>query len=249
MGPITIVEMQYTSNILALVGDDNEDHPLFSSSKLIFWDSKLHSASIEISFKSKILLVRLNSSNIVVSTKDYIYIHDLGSSVKIKAKISIANTVHLGRIGLSPNEELFPFLVYSQSVQTGTVAIYDTKMVKEVRTVHCHKTPLLKLALNYFGSHFVTCSISGNKIRVFSLPNGYRTHTFCRGKLDLAIYCLNFSLDSNYIISSSESGLLSIFQLKEEKHQKGDKNKSIHSRNSGTTQDSHPNSIHNFFEE
>jgi len=58
IGPVSIVEMQYTSNILALVGVG--DNPTFSQRRLTIWDTKIQGATCEISFNSKLMKIKLN---------------------------------------------------------------------------------------------------------------------------------------------------------------------------------------------
>ena len=48
IGPVSIVEMQYTSNILAIVGAS--DSSSFSQKRLTIWDTKINSGTAEISF-------------------------------------------------------------------------------------------------------------------------------------------------------------------------------------------------------
>ena len=75
IGPVSIIEMQFTSNILALVGQG--DHPQFSQRRLTIWDTKLQLATVEISFVSKIVGVKMNSLRIFAATKDRIFLYTL----------------------------------------------------------------------------------------------------------------------------------------------------------------------------
>lgn len=108
IGPVSIVEMQYTSNILALVGvGDNQQ---FSQRRLTIWDTKLPGPTCEVSFNSKIVKVRLNQELIFCATKDRIFLYNL-EGMRIQDRLDVDN--HLGRICLSSNALINPYLLYS----------------------------------------------------------------------------------------------------------------------------------------
>jgi hypothetical protein len=90
---------------------------------LTIWDTKLQLATVEISFVSKIVGVKMNSQRIFASTKDRIFLYTL-QGMKLLAKIDVDN--HLGRIVLSPNSVYNPYLLYSSSLKDGTLNVYDT---------------------------------------------------------------------------------------------------------------------------
>jgi hypothetical protein len=48
IGPVSIIEMQFTSNMLAIVGQGDQSQ--FSSKKLTMWDTKVSLPTVEISF-------------------------------------------------------------------------------------------------------------------------------------------------------------------------------------------------------
>ena len=125
--------MQYTSNILALVG--HGDNYQFSQKRLTIWDTKISSGTAEISFTTKIVKVRLNQELIFVATKDRIFLYHL-EGMKNLARLEVDN--HLGRIVLSPYAEMSPYLLYSQSLKEGALAVYDTRMQKHVKLIKCH---------------------------------------------------------------------------------------------------------------
>ena len=66
--------------------------------------------------------------------------------------------------------------------------------------------------------------VKGTIIRIFSLPKGEKLCTFKRGISSAFIFCLNFSGDSEKLISTSDTGMLHIFDIKEELENKEKKN-------------------------
>lgn len=120
----------------------------------------------------------MNSQHIFSATKDRVFLYSL-QGMKLIAKIEADN--HLGRIVLSPNGIYNPYLLYSQTVNEGVLSIFDTHAKEKVNAIKCHKTPILKISINYSGNLVATCSTSGNMIRVFSLPKGEKLYSFTRG--------------------------------------------------------------------
>ena len=82
--------------------------------------------------------------------------------------------------------------------------------------IKAHKSSILKMCLNFEGDTLPTCSYKATIIRTFSLPKGEKILTFKRGIPSSLIICLNFSLDSEKLISSSHTGILHIFDSKKE---------------------------------
>ena len=97
IGAVSIVEMQMTSNLIAIVG--HGENYQFSQKHLTIWDTIMQSGVAEISFTSKIAKVRLNPTHIYVATKDKIYIYLL-DGLQFLEKLEVDN--HLARIALSP---------------------------------------------------------------------------------------------------------------------------------------------------
>lgn len=145
--------MQYTSNILALVG--HGDNFQFSQKRLTIWDTKINSGTAEISFSTKIVKLRMNEECIFVATKDRIFVYNL-DGMKLMDKLDVDN--HLGRIVLSPTPDMNPYMIFSHSLKEGLLTVYDTHSQKHVKVIKCHKTPILKMAVSYLGNMVATCS-------------------------------------------------------------------------------------------
>jgi autophagy-related protein 18 len=80
-----------------------------------------------------------------------------------------------------------------------------------VNLLRCHKTPILKLAMSFLGNMVATSSTQGQMIRVFTLPAGEKLYNLTRGVGAATMYSLNFSNDSAYLLSSSDTGTVHIF--------------------------------------
>ena len=68
-----------------------------------------------------------------------------------------------------------------------------------------------------FGNIVATCSTQGTMIRVFNIPTGEKMFTFTRGIKNTTQYFLNFSNDACFLLSSSDSGTIHVFQMDDPK--------------------------------
>ena len=207
---VGIIEMLYSTNLLAIVGADSENSALFSPKRLTIWNSNSSNSIWEISFPYKVTAVKINKQRLVISIKDKIHIYDL-KDTRILESIVVKN--QLGRIVLSPNNTENWFLVYSDSITSGTVKVYDAWNLRLSKEFEAHEAPILKMAMNYLGNKLVTTSCKGTIIRVFALPSGQKLHSFKRGLANVMVYSLNFSKQGNHVVMSSDSGTLHCFKI------------------------------------
>lgn len=207
---VGIIEMLYSTNLLAIVGADN-DNNVFSPKRLTIWNSNNSNSIWEISFPYRVTAVKINKQRLVICIKDKIHIYDL-KDTRILESLVVKNN-QLGRLVLSPNNSENCYLVYTDSITKGTVKVYDAWNLRQAATFDAHQSPILKMSMNFLGSKLVTTSCKGTIIRVFSLPKGQKLYTFKRGMANTMIYSLNFSRQGNYIVLSSENGTVHWFQL------------------------------------
>ncbi|OZC06468.1 hypothetical protein X798_06545 [Onchocerca flexuosa] len=83
-----------------------------------------------------------------------------------------------------------------------------------MNTISAHTSPLAALRFNYDGKKLATASNRGTVIRVFDTESGDRLYEFTRGvKRFVNIYSMAFSIDSNYLCSSSNTETVHVFRL------------------------------------
>ena len=63
----------------------------------------------------------------------------------------------LARFALSPSSDNC-YLVYTDNVETGQVIVYDAHNFSTRQTIEAHKTPVLKISVNFSGTFMATCS-------------------------------------------------------------------------------------------
>ena len=206
---VAIIEMLYSTNLLAIVGADNNS--VFSPKRLTIWNSNSSNSIWEISFPYKVTAVKINKQRLITWIKDKIHIYDLNNT-RILESIVVKNN-QLGRLVLSPNYSENCYLVYTDSITNGIVKVYDTWNLRLASTFEAHQSPILKMGINYVGNKLVTVSWKGTIIRVFLLPKGDKLFSFKRGLANSMVYSLNFSRQGNYIILSSDTGTIHWFAI------------------------------------
>ena len=206
--------MLYKTNIVLLVG--LTEFADFSPKKVTIWTtSKNIALCSSYSFNSKIILAKINKVRMIIVESYYLHIYST-DEMKNLHKLEISH-ITLGQLVLSGNSEKNAWLLFSTSKDEGTINLYDTLYPTYLKTqIKAHKSSILKMGLNNEGDKLATCSCKGTIIRIFSLPKGDKICTFKRGINSAFIFCLNFSANSEKLISTSDIGMLHIFDIKEE---------------------------------
>jgi len=88
-GGVQIIEMLFSTNLLAIVGM-GDDPTIFSRKRLTIWNSNNYAAICEISFPSKVNAVKFNKQRLVVCLKDNIHIYDL-KDMRVLQSLDIKN--------------------------------------------------------------------------------------------------------------------------------------------------------------
>jgi autophagy-related protein 18 len=91
-GGVSIVEMLYTTNLLALVGSLDETGSMFSPRRLTIWNTNNSTALCEISFLSNIIYVKMNKQRLIVSIREKTHIYDI-TTMKLLQSLDINNSL------------------------------------------------------------------------------------------------------------------------------------------------------------
>ena len=126
----SIIEMLYSSNIIAIVGNNEVEN--FSPKKVTIWGTDTNNAIMKLSFPYKIDAVKLNKSRylsniirLIISIKDGIHLYNMTNLMFVH---SISVNLALTRLAFSPSSEKC-YLAYSDSVDKGVVNVYAAKNV------------------------------------------------------------------------------------------------------------------------
>ena len=202
---ISMVIMLYRTNILALVGSDNNVNN--KRSKLIIWDDRQKKSLSELKFNQNIMNVKLTKEKIIIVCRDKIYVFNL-STFKNMDIIETGDNSH-GIVAVSYDSETL--LAYPDK-KKGQVRIknYDKSSVFYIKA---HENNIAFIALSYDGSLLATASEQGTLIRIFNTDNGDLLQEVRRGKDRADIKYICFEPNYKYIAASSNKGTIHIWSL------------------------------------
>jgi autophagy-related protein 18 len=210
-GPISIVEMLHMTNLVLLVG--LADFGDFSPRKVTIWSTNKNTVlCTSWSFNSPIKIAKINKKHMALVEGDKLHIYIIEKMERYHT--FEVGAVTLGRLALSSNPEKNNFICCSSNSDEGMVRVFDIATRSTRTSIKAHKSPILKITLNYKGNMLATCSCKGTIIRIFSIPKGEKIITYKRGFYSAYIFSLNFSFDDEKIMSTSDTGTMHVFDLK-----------------------------------
>ncbi|KAM3716653.1 WD repeat domain phosphoinositide-interacting protein [Dirofilaria immitis] len=206
---IMLIERLFSSSLLMLVSTQ-------APRKLRIYHFQKNNEICAQSYTNTVLTVRLNRDYMVVCLEDIVYIHTVKD---MKADIfPVIHTIRdtppnaSGIIDLSATVN--SFLAYPGSINNGHVQLFDVTRLNSMNTISAHTSPLAALRFSYDGKKLATASNRGTVIRVFDTESGDRLYEFTRGvKRFVSIYSMAFSIDGNYLCSSSNTETVHVFRL------------------------------------
>jgi WD40 repeat protein len=216
-GPIKIIEMLNSTNLILLVGQNDFDN--FSPRKATIFSIKDNRILCSFwPFLNEITLAKLNKKRIILLENLTIHIFSTNDMEELHTLDIIE--ININSIALSPSSEKNNFLIYSDSNNEGIIKVYDLLNLTFKNKFLAHKCKLRVVSINYYGNLIVTCSIQGKTIRVFNVPKGEKIYTYKRGIQNAKIYSISFDIDSNNkFVLSSETGTIHIFDLEQTKNE------------------------------
>ena len=186
-GALSIVEMLYSTSLLAIVGAGEQ--PALSPRRLLLFNTEIGTTVKELNFVTTILAIHLNRKRLVVVLQDKAYIYDLN-------KVTILDTIDTipnpkGLCAFSPCQDNC-YLSLPASTDKGVVLIYNVNELHSHCQINAHKSPLAAMALSSNGSHIATTFEQGTIIRVYLVSQASKAFSFRRGTSLATIYSLSF---------------------------------------------------------
>jgi len=210
-GALSIVEMLYSTSLLAIVGAGEQ--PALSPRRLCLFNTETGTAVKELNFVTAILAVRLNRKSLIVVLQDKAYIYDLNKVTILYTIDTVPNPK--GLCAFSPCQDNC-YLALPASTDKGVVLIYNVNELHSHCQINAHKSPLAAMVLSSNGSHIATASEQGTVIRVYLVSQASKAFSFRRGTSPAAIYSLSFGPSSQVpqlLVATSSSGSVHIFTL------------------------------------
>ncbi|KAK0429008.1 hypothetical protein QR680_011131 [Steinernema hermaphroditum] len=180
---------------------------------LFKFNMKTKAKVAEVDFKEPIKSIRHNNKIVAVCLSDRIRILVLMTLKELHViEISRFN-VH----GLFDMCQTDRSLIVHPTMVPGQVGFFDAENLQEDLPIkRVHTSSLTTIKLNKDGTLLATASRKGTVIRVTDVETRTVLYNFCRSLMRQAkIYSLAFSADSKYLASSSDTGTVHLFELKQ----------------------------------
>ncbi|CAL8990903.1 unnamed protein product [Prunus brigantina] len=211
IGAFVIVEMLFSSSLLAIVGAGEE--PSLSPRRLCLFNTTTGTALRELNFLTSILAVRMNKKRLVVILQDKTYVYDISSLGILDTIDTIPNLK--GLCAFSPSLEGC-FLALPASISKGSVLLYNVMDLHLHCEIDAHRAPLAAMALSSNGTYIATASEQGTIIRVHLVSEATKSYSFRRGTYPSTIFSLSFGPSMqlpDILVGTSSSGSVHAFSL------------------------------------
>ncbi|XP_022729781.1 autophagy-related protein 18b-like isoform X3 [Durio zibethinus] len=210
-GAFIIVEMLYSSSLLAIVGAGEQ--PSLSPRRLCLFNTATGAPLRELPFLTSILAVRLNRKRLLVVLQENTYIYDSNSLAMLDTIDTVPNLK--GLCAFSPSLDGC-FLALPASTTKGAVLVYNVMELQSHCEIDAHRSPLAAIALSSNGTYIATASEQGTIIRVHLVSEATKSYSFRRGTYPSTIFSLSFAPSlqlPDILAATSSSGSVHIFSL------------------------------------
>ncbi|XP_044472124.1 autophagy-related protein 18b [Mangifera indica] len=211
VGAFIIVEMLYSSSLLAIVGAGEQ--PSLSPRCLCLFNTTNGTALRDLKFLTSILAVRLNRERLVVVLRDKTFIYDADTLAILDTIDTVPNLK--GLCAFSPSLDAC-FLALPASTSRGSVLVYNVMKLQSHCEIDAHRSPLAAMVLSSNGMYIATASEQGTIIRVFLVSEATKAYSFRRGTYPSTIYSLSFGPSvqtQDILVATSSSGSVHVFSL------------------------------------
>lgn len=210
IGAFSIVEMLFSSSLLAIVGAGEQ--PSLSPRRLCLFNTTTGTALRELNFLTTILAVRVNKKRLIIILLEKTYIYDINSLTILDAVDTVPNLKGLCAFSPAPDGS---FLALPASTTKGSVLVYDLMELHSHCEINAHRSPLAAMVLSFNGMYIATASEQGTIIRVHLVSDATKSYSFRRGTYSSAIFSLSFGPIENpdILLASGSSGAAHVFSL------------------------------------
>ena len=170
-----MVVMLYRTNILALIGSENNQ--IYNKNKVIIWDDYQKKSLSELKFSQNILNLKLRKDKIVVICLDKIYVFSLSSFESIDI-IETGENIH-GVIGINYNID--NTIIAYPDKKKGKIKIKNYEKTTNI-LVDAHEKLIGNIVLTINGDLMASATEMGTIIRIFNTENGTLLQEVRRGK-------------------------------------------------------------------
>ncbi|KAK9705755.1 hypothetical protein RND81_07G079500 [Saponaria officinalis] len=225
IGAFSIVEMRFSSSLLAIVGAGEQ--PALSPRRLCLFNTSTGAPLQELNFLTSVLAVRLNKVRLIVLLLDKIFIYDIDSLEILTTVDTVPNPKGLCAFSHSLDA---CYLAVPASTTKGSVLLYNVMDLQSLYEIDAHQSPLAAVVFSSDGTYLATASEQGTMVRVYMVSEGSKLFSFRRGTYPSTIFSLSFGPSMQLpdaLVATSSSGSLHIFMLGSAVNQRSKKSNSF----------------------
>ncbi|KAG5559596.1 hypothetical protein RHGRI_009210 [Rhododendron griersonianum] len=212
IGAFIIVEMLYSSSLLAIVGAGEQ--PSLSPRRLCLFNTTTGTALRELNFLTSVLAVCINRKRLIVVLQEKTYVYDTNSLAILDTIDTVPNLK--GLCAFSPSLDGC-FLALPASTVKGSVLVYNVMELHSHCEIDAHRSPLAAMVLSSNGMYIATASEQGTIIRVHLVSEATKqSYNFRRGTYPSTIFSLSFGPSMQHpdtLVATSSSGSVHAFSL------------------------------------
>lgn len=219
IGSVAAVEMLHRSNLIALVGGGAM--PKFAENTVLIWDDHQKMFVLEFTFPQPVMSVRMRKDKLIVVLRNQVHIFSFPDNPeKLTSFETRDNPRGICEISPASDRQLLAFPAAGNvpgKLQLVDLATDHGSASKSPVTINAHKNELACIALNQNGTLVATASKKGTLVRVFDITTKKLIVELRRGADPATLYCINFSLNDDFLCVSSDKGTVHIFAIKDTK--------------------------------
>ncbi|KAL5552334.1 hypothetical protein UlMin_002510 [Ulmus minor] len=211
IGAFTIVEMLFSSSLLAIVGAGEQ--PSLSPRRLYLFNTVTRTTLQELNFLTSSLAICMNRKRLLVILQDKTYIYDIKSLTILDTIDTVPNLK--GLCAFSPSLDGC-FLALLASTTKGSLLLYNVMELHPHCEIDAPRSPLAAMALSSSGVYIATTSEQGTIIIVHLVSEATKSYSFRRGTYPSTIYSFSFGPSMelpNILVAISSSGSIHGFSM------------------------------------
>ena len=211
LGGISICQMSYNSNFLALVGGGKI--PKFTNKKVVIYNDADECIESEYKFTTPVINVKFKKNLLFIVCEKKIYVFNTETTQNIDSFDTIINKRGIIAVNGSPNKTIMAHPIeFNDQPDKGYVGIKNYKTNKYFPLL-VHEEPISFMGMDYYGLLLATVNEKGTIIRIHSCVDKTLLYECRRGKDKATINFISFDIDYKYMGVTSDRGTIHIWKL------------------------------------
>ena len=242
-GGISICEISYKSNYLALVGGGTM--PKYGDKKVVIYNDEQDCIESEYKFPTRVINVKFKKNYLFIVCEKKIFVFNSENSQNIDSFDTIKNPRGIIAVNGSPNKTIMAHPIeFNDQPDKGYVGIKNYKTNKYFPLL-VHEEPISFMEMDYYGLLLATANDKGTIIRIHSCEDKTLLYECRRGKEKAIIHYISFDITYKYMGVSSDRGTIHIWKLNDIIEKITENNNDENKKENSIKKDVNPNESEN----